>query len=251
MVNEIVETPVTGIAGKRTPREQIEMPKTERKLEVVFLWDVSGSNAEQAGPDSQMTKQELVIQVLPMIVAALEADDAQAAGEQADGSSDKGGLRTFAFNEPQDIEFDAGEDESGDERDLGDLNSANLKDKMAEVPWGGRTYIMPAIKAAEIAFQAEFGDIPLRKRPALEVLVVTDGKLNDPEPFEKWLSQADETCVIAVAVIGFGTGHDHAVEHYKALAAKNKYLTYVALTGVSDPQEVAFDLRLLSGTGSR
>lgn len=251
MVNEIVETPVTGIAGKRTPREQIEMPKTERELEVVFLWDVSGSNAEQAGPDSEMTKQELVVNVLPMIVAALEADDAQAAGEQADGSSDKGGLRTFAFNEPRDIAFDEGEDESDDERDLGDLNSANLKDKMAEVPWGGRTYIMPAIHAAEIAFQAEFGDIPLRKRPALEVLVVTDGKLNDPEPFEKWLSQADETCVIAVAVIGWGDGHDHAVEHYKALAAKNKYLTYVALTGVSDPQEVAFDLRLLSGTGSR
>lgn len=249
MANEIVETPVTGIAGKRTPREDIELPKTERKLEVIFLWDVSGSNAETAGPESTMTKQELVVNTLPMIVAALEADDAQAASEQAGGSDEKGGLRTFAFNEPQDIEFDEGEDESDDERDLGDLNSSNLAEKMTLVPWGGRTYIMPAIKAAEVAFQAEFGDIPLRKRPAMEVLIVTDGKLNDPEPFEKWLSQADETCVIAVAVVGFGSGHDHAVDHYRQLAAKNKYLTYVALTGVSDPQEVAFDLRLLSGTG--
>lgn len=251
MANEIVETPVTGIAGKRTPREEIELPKTERELEVIFLWDVSGSNAEQAGPDSDLTKKDLVVQMLPMIVAALEADDAQAASEQAGGSDELGGLRTFAFNEPQDIEFDEGEDESDDERDLGDINSSNFKRKMAVVPWGGRTYIMPAIKAAETAFQAEFGDVPLRKRPAMEVLVITDGKLNDPEPFEKWLSQADETCVIAVAVIGFGDGHDHAVDHYRQLAAKNKFLTYVALTGVSDPQEVAFDLRLLSGTGTR
>lgn len=249
MVNEIVETPVTGIAGKRTPREEIELPKTERKLEVIFLWDVSGSNGEPAGPDSSTTKQELAVQMLPMIVAALEADDAQAKGEQAGGSDELGGLRTFAFNEPQDIEFDEGEDESDDERDLGDLNSSNFQRKMAEVPWGGRTYIMPAIKAAETAYQAEFGEIPLRKRPAMEVLVLTDGKLNDPEPFEKWLSQADETCVIAVAVIGFGAGHDAAVDHYRKLAAKNKYLTYVALTGVSAPDEVAFDLRLLSGTG--
>jgi hypothetical protein len=29
-----------------------------------------------------------------------------------------------------------------------------------------------------------------------------------------------------------------------------KYLTYVALTGVSDPMEVAYDLRMLSGTAA-
>lgn len=247
---EIIETPITGIHGKRTPREEIEMPKTDREKEVVFVIDVSGSNGEQAGPDSSMTKQELILASLPHMVSALEGDDSQAAAEQADGSDDKGGCRTFYANEPGEIVFEKGEDESDDERDGGDLNMSNIQEKLRQIPWGGRTYMMPAIHAAEHAFQAEFGDVPLRKRPALEILIVTDGKLNDPEQFEKWLAQADETCVIAVAVIGYGHGHDEAVKHYQALAAKNKFLTVVALTGVSRPDEVAQDLRLLSGTAA-
>jgi hypothetical protein len=244
---EIREAPITGMAG-RTPREAIEKPMTERELEVIEIIDVSGSNAEKASPDSPMTKQELIIGAQPHLVAALEGDDSQAAREQAGGSSDKGGVRVFYANEPQPIEFEEGEDESDDERDGGDHNTANVQDKLAQIPWGGRTYLMPAIKAAETAYQAEFGEVPLRKRPAMEVLIVTDGKLSDPQPFEAWLAQADELCVVAVAVIGYGPGHDEAVRHYQALAEKNKFLTTAALTGVSDPKEVALDLRLLSGT---
>jgi hypothetical protein len=244
---EIIEAPVTGMTG-RTPRDMIEKPKTDRELEVIEIIDVSGSNGEPAGPDSPMTKQELIIGAQPHLVGALEGDDSQAAREQSGGSSAKGGVRVFYANEPQPIEFKEGEDESDDERDGGDHNTANVLDKLKEIPWGGRTYLMPAINAAEYAYQAEFGEIPLRKRPAMEVLIVTDGKLNDPDEFEGWLAQADELCVIAVAVIGFGKGHDMAVEHYQALAEKNKFITCVALTGVSDPREVALDLRLLSGT---
>jgi hypothetical protein len=244
---EIVEAPVTGMSG-RTPREEIEKPKTDRELEVIEIIDVSGSNGEKASPDSDMTKQELIIGAQPHLVAALEGDDSQAAREQAGGSSAKGGVRVFYANEPQPIEFADGEDESQDERDGGDHNSANVQEKMTQVPWGGRTYLMPAIRAAETAYQAEFGEVPLRKRPAMEVLIVTDGKLSDPEEFERWLAQADELCVVAVAVIGYGPGHDQAVAHYQALAEKNKFITCAALTGVSDPAEVALDLRLLSGT---
>jgi len=244
---EIREAPITGMAG-RTPREAIEKPMTERELEVILIGDVSGSNAEQAAPDSPMTKQELITAALPHLVAALEGDDAQAAREQAGGSSEKGGVRTFWANEPEPIEFEEGEDESEDVRDAGDLNSANIPEKLAQIPWGGRTYLMPAVRAAEVAYQAEFGEVPLRKRPAMEVLIVTDGKLNDPDEFERWLAQADETCVVAVAVVGYGKGHDAAVSHYQDLARKNKFITCAALTGVSNPAEVALDLRLLSGT---
>lgn len=247
---DIIEAPITGLKG-RTPRDEIEMPKVQgREIEVIEIMDVSGSNDEQAGPDSRMTKKELIIAMQPHLVAALEGDDSQAAAEQADGSSDKGGVRVFYANEPQPIVFEEGEDESDDPRDGKDHNTANVQDRLRQVPWGGRTYLMPAIHAAETAYQAEFGDRPMRNRPALEVLIITDGKLSDPEPFEKWLSQADELCVVAVAVIGYGDGHDEAVRHYRKLAAKNKYLTVVALTGVSDPREVAMDLRLLSGTAA-
>jgi hypothetical protein len=244
---EIIEAPITGMPG-RTPRDMIEKPKTDRELEVIEIIDVSGSNAEPAGPDTPMTKQQLIIGAQPHLVAALEGDDSQAAREQAGGSSDKGGVRVFYANEPHPLQFKEGEDESDDERDGGDHNTANVLDKLTEIPWGGRTYLMPAINAAECAYQAEFGEVPLRKRPAMEVLIITDGKLSDPDEFEAWLAQADELCVIAVAVIGYGRGHDEAVRHYQALAEKNKFITTVALTGVSDPKEVALDLRLLSGT---
>lgn len=52
---EIIEAPVTGMRG-RTPRDEIEMPKTDREKEVGLIVDASGSNAEQAGPDSPMTR---------------------------------------------------------------------------------------------------------------------------------------------------------------------------------------------------
>jgi hypothetical protein len=249
---EIVETPVTGLPG-RTPRDLIEQPKTAgRELEPVLLLDGSGSNGEPASPDSPMTKQELVCQVLPLIIGAFEADDSAALAAAAAGHAEEegGGTRSYMFNDNIPIKFEEGEDESDDPRDLGDLNSANVAEKLRTAPWGGMTYIMPAVKAAERAYQAEFGDRPLRSRPAMELLVVTDGKLNDADEFEKWLAQADETCVVAVAIVGYGDGHDKAVRHYQQMAAANKFITYVALTGVSDPMEVAFDLRLLSGTAA-
>ncbi len=83
------------------------------------------------------------------------------------------------------------------------------------------------------------------------MLVITDGKLDDAAEFEAWLREhAGKHCVVATAVIGHGGGHTRAVGHYQAIAAENPYLTCVALTGVSDPREVAMDLRLLSGTAA-
>lgn len=228
---EIRETPVTGLPG-RTPREEIEHPHTGgREIEPVVIIDVSTSNDEPVEPDVSMTKRELIISVLPQLVAALEGDDSQAAQEESGG-----GLRAFAFSD------------HGRPQDLGDLNTARIADQLNQISWGGETFIMDAVRAAEKAFQEEFGDRPLRNRPAQEMLVITDGKLTDAKQFEEWVQQADETLVVAVAVIGSGLGHDEAVAHYKAIAQKNRFVTVDALTGVSDPTEVAFDLRLLSGT---
>jgi hypothetical protein len=247
-VPELVETPVTGIPGKRTPREDLELPVTGgRETEVTLLLDISGSNNEQASPDSPTTKAAMLTEAIPLIVSHLEALDSQAAREQAGGSADKGGVLTIAFNEPGVIDFKGDEDESDDYRFIGDLNSANVQEKLAGIQWEGRTFIMPSVRASEHAFQAEFGDRPLRNRPANLMLVLTDGKISDEADFETWLAQADETEVIAVAVTGFGPGHDEAVEHYQRLAQGNRYITVDALTGVSDPAEVAFDLMMLAG----
>ncbi len=243
-VREIVETPVTGMKG-RTPRQQIveEKPGNNgREKEPVFLIDVSGSNQEAASPDSDMTKQDLLLVAIPLATGKLAGDDSQAAREKG---TKKGGVRSYAFSEPQEFEdFDAVEAEFGDDRDLGDVSEANVQDTLQEAVWGGRTYIMPAVRAAEKAFQAEFGNIPLRKRPTMEVVIWTDAQaLWD---YYYALAQADEFCVVGVAVVGYGHGHDTAVASYQRLAVKNKYISVVALTGVSDPAEIALDVQLMA-----
>jgi hypothetical protein len=255
---EILEMPVTGTPGKRTPRSEFEMPRTGKDKEVYLIWDGSGSNAEGIGGGSSMTKTEWSINVIPPIVATLENDDAQAASEQAGGSSEKGGARAFVFAWEQPIVFEPGEDESDDIRDFGDLNSANVVEKLATlrdiVAERGMTFVMPALLAAETAYKAEFATpggehyMPQRQRPAAIYLIGTDGKLSDPKEFDSWLKAADEDNIVAVAVYGEGREHDAAVAHWQELVKGNPFATVVALTGVSDPREAAMDLRLLSGT---
>lgn len=254
---QILEAPVTGSAG-RTQRVDFERPQTDKELEVVWLTDASGSNQEQVSHDSSLLKVDFVINMAPGFIAALENDDAQAKEEQSGGSSELGGLRTFAFSRDEEFEFEDGEDESEDERDLGDINTANRVEKLdiyrTLVMEGQQTYVMPAIRAAEAAFKAEFANPksphfkPLRNRPAQEILITTDGVLNDDEEFEDWLRTLSEDAVACCAVYGEGREHDRAVNSWMKLATKSSYLSVVALTGVSNPEEAALDLRLLSGT---
>jgi hypothetical protein len=250
----IVETEVTGIAGKRTPRESLERPLTRLKKEPALVVDVSGSNLEQAAPDSSTTKVELLTQAIPLIAGVVEGDDAEAQAEQAGGSSDKGGLRTIAANEPREIHFDKGEDESTDERDLGDINTANAPQKMQRivqlVNQQGRTFLMPAIRAIKRAFDTEF---PGDTQRCLELLIINDGKVSDEAELEEWVAKnAGPRCVIVVAIIGYDDvpsahGHDAAVTGWQKIAAGNKFVTVDALTGVSDPREVAYDLQFMGG----
>lgn len=248
-VQEILEQPTTGIEGKRTNREDFELPNTDLKLEPGLILDASGSNAEGADPSETVTKVELVCNALPHIVSALEGSDAEAAREQAGGSSAKGGVRAFMFSYDLPIRFAPGEDESDDERDLHDLNSANIKEKVAAyralVAQRQMTYVTPALVAVHTAFLNEFGDDHSR---AQIIMGIGDGKFNDPRAFDEFLMSASERLCIAFAAIGYGTAHDEFVEHLETIRKKNSYFTYAALTGVSDPTELALDLRLLSGT---
>lgn len=259
---DIREMPTTGEQG-RTPRNEIEGPATDRELEVVWITDVSGSNQEFADSEGTIRKVDLVCDAAPVFIAAIESDDAQAAEEQSGGSDELGGARTLAFSEESEFTgWDEEEAEFKDPRDLGDINSSNRERKVAEirrlVARGYSTHIMPAIRAAEKCYQAEFGNTnsphykPLRSRPAIEMLITTDGELSDRAEFEAWLqASADETCVVAVAVYGVGPDHDRAVASWKKIAEKSKYIQVISLTGVSNAEEMALDLRLMSGTAPR
>jgi hypothetical protein len=251
----IQETAVTGIEGKRTPRTEIEAPVTNRKREPIWIGDASGSNLEEAGPESPTTKVELITATMPLIVAQLAEDDTAYTASVTAGQAEEqgGGVLSWLFSEPGEITFAPGDDEPEDDpRFLGDVNPANVAEKLRQfrnmVEQRGRTYVMPVIRAAETAYLREFPDDSSR---AMEVLITTDGLLSDPDDFETWLEGANEGRVCAVCVYGYGQGHDAAVAHYRKLAQGNPYLTFAALTGVTDPMEVAFDLRLLAGTAAK
>lgn len=249
-VREIVETPVTGLPG-RTPRAQIVEEKPDnkgREKEPVFIIDFSRSNLESADPEGTMTKKDLLQLAIPLAAGKLADDDSQAKNEVG---TDKGGVRSYGFNEPGEFTgWNAAEAEFDDPRDLGDIHEGNAQEKLGdEDAWDGRTYPMPAIRAAEKAFQAEFGNRPMRNRPTMMAVYWGDGKISTPEEeneFEAWVSQADEFCVVGIVLVGYGPGHDAAVKAFKKIADKNPYVSVVALTGVSDPTEAAFDVQLMA-----
>lgn len=242
----IIETPVTGQPG-RTPRSEIEKPfaKPGLKKEPIQIIDVSGSNAEPASPDSPMTKQELLIVAIPLCTTAFAKEDTQAAAE---AGTNKGGVRSYAADyeeaftgwDPKEAEFD-------DSRDLGDLHEGNAREKLTRAFRGGTTYLMPAFHAAEKAFAKEF--------PAggcvMEIILWTDGKADDAAKVEKWIEDmAGPKCVVCVAIVGYDEPgdkrHEHAVAHYRKLAQDSPYVSFVALTGVSDPGEAALDVQLMA-----
>lgn len=248
-VQAIVETPVSGLKG-RTPRAQIIEEKPDnngREKEPVFIIDFSGSNMETADPQGTMTKAELLRTAVPLAAGKLAGDDSQAAHEKG---TNKGGVRSYGFNEPGEFQgFDEEEAEFDDPRDLGDIHEGNAQELLSGDVFEGRTFPMPAIRAAEKAFQAEFGSRPMRNRPTMEVVYWGDGKITTPQEeqeFENWVSQADEFCVVAIVLIGYGDGHDAAVKAFQKIAAKNKFVSVVALTGVGDPLEAALDVQLMA-----
>ncbi len=249
----IIEKPVTGLPG-RTPRSEIEKPLTAPGVpkEVIQIIDVSGSNNEPAGPDSPMTKKELLITAVPLIVGKLAGDDAEAAREAASGITTakgaKGGVRTFAADEPDKFEgWDPEEAEFDDPRDLGDMSEADSIDKLSAAFRGGRTYLMPAINAAMQAYHQEFP----RGDRAIEMLIITDGQASDEAKVEKWVEDmAGPKCAIGVVIVGYDQPGDdrHAktVRSYQRLSADNPHIALVVLTGVSDPNEVVLDVQLMA-----
>lgn len=229
--------------ASRTPRSEIgPAVSANRKKEPILLLDLSTSMDWEAAPGepewngSTGGRRGIVIEALAGLVAALEDEDSEAAGEQAGGSDERGGLLCHGFGNAH-IE-------------IGDLNSANLQRRLNQIPWGGRTYIMPAWKAALADYDEEFGDRDPDEQPVLLTLVLTDGEADDWEQFSSVLEKATAKRVFVVAVVGYGDRHDATLRAYQDAARRNtaqdkfgkQHVRVVSFDSVTDPQEIATDL---------
>ena len=239
----VSEAPAATGGPNRTPRDQIRpVVSANRKKEPVLLLDLSTSMnwgaADEYGPEwpDAGSRRAIVIEALHGLVRVLEREDSEAAAEQAGGSDELGGLMTHGF---------------GNRRvEIGDLNSSNLQRRLNEIQWGGKTYIMPAWKAALADYDEEFGDRDPDEQPVLLTLVVTDGEADDWMDFEPVLEKATAKRVFVVAIVGSGPKHDATLQAYQEGARKNQaqdkfgksHVKVVSFDSVTDPDEIAADL---------
>lgn len=208
----------------------------------MLLLDLSTSMDWEAAPgqpewDGQSGgRRGIVIDALRGLVRALEDEDSEAAAEQASGSDELGGLMTHGF--------------ASGHVEIGDLNSSNLQRRLNSIQWGGRTYIMPAWRAALADYDEEFGDREPDEQPVMLTVVVTDGEADDWEQFEQVLLKASYKRVFVVAVVGYGRKHDATVRAYSTVAKRNQAadkrgrenVRVVSFDSVTDPYEIATDL---------
>jgi hypothetical protein len=242
-------TPRTETGGpNRTPRSEITPAvSANRAKEPVLLLDLSTSMDwgadDENGPEypDAKSRRAIVIAALPLLVKQLAAEDTEAAGEQAEGSDELGGLLTFGFaNQPTEI---------------GDLNESNLDRRLNAIQWGGGTNIMPAWKLALADYDEEFGDKDPADQPTHLVLVLTDGEATDFREFEPVIQSASVKRAIVVAIVGHGEKAMATYQEYKAAADKQKaadkfgksHVSVVLFDGVTDPTEIGEDLATLAG----
>jgi hypothetical protein len=254
---QIVRTEAETGGPNRTRREEIVPLNTgTREVEPECYLDCSESEGWEWDSNPKVCTWDVQEEAARQFIAPFEALDSQAAGEQEDGSDEKGGVYFYPFsNRFQPI---------GDGDDDGDLNSSNWARKMTAFkkayfrngkPQGG-TEIMAAIKAGDAHFTDEFEDRPRAQRPVRARVVWTDGALSDARAFQSYLAQAtpgaggygvhgewDE--VWAVAIIGEeGGGGQAAYRQYAALAGDHPWVHPYYFEGVANPAEVSEDMAL-------
>ena len=199
------------------------VPKGVEK-EPVALIDTSGSMSWPAAEGSTIERREIVGEAMGMLVAKLGAEDSQAEAEAAAGE-DAGGLMTVLF--------------ATEATELGDLNEANWKEKWASIRWGGGTHVMPGWGLVVDDYMEEFGDTPKQDRPALLVLVITDGEADDMAAFEAECAKTAGGTYICVAIVGYGADHDATLAAYQKLAETNKHIRVVTFGSETDPTVLA------------
>lgn len=220
-------------------------PFTHGKTEPMLLIDLSGSMVEGATAGSDRPRKiDVVLEVLPTIVEALEDEDSEAADKEAAGEAEEegGGVYTIGFSDiphsPEDL------------LDFGDLNTENIETKKREIlaAVGGGTHIVPGWNALAGHYDEEFGDRPIQEQPRLAALVITDGAASDSEAFGNLLAKQGNKTYVGVAIIGHGKAHDATVKQYTQVAREHgDHIRVLTFDSVTNPLIIARSLLSLIG----
>jgi len=244
--------PVTG-GPSRTPRDRIEPVFAETdQVEPDALIDGSssegwdGSSSPEPGAPATWSVQ---MEAFRQFTAAAEGMDSQAAGEQAGGSDEKGGIYSAFFNHHL-VKIGRGDDD-------GDLNSTNMERKVAAIrvrdengqevplPYGG-TRIMGAVRYLDQHYLSEFGDRPVTERPKRARTVWTDGAIADYEEFGRRLAEDHRSEWPQeewfVAVFGYGEDHDKTLALYNQVAEQHPNVRVYSFDSVTSSAEIAEDM---------
>jgi hypothetical protein len=187
----------------------------------MLLLDTTGSMNYATSATDQTPRKDTVREAIGLIVDALAAEDSQAAHEEGGG-----GLRTVTFAD-------------GQAHDLEDLNPSNLAQKWAGIRWAGGTRIMPGWNTLIDVYQDEFGQEPPDQRPLLMALVITDGEADDTDRFAQAISAASGGVYVVVALLGYGTEHDRALNAYRSIENTNAHVKVLTFGGETNPQVIA------------
>ncbi len=182
--------------------------------------DVTGSMGNGTSATDPTPRRDTIREAIGLIVDVL-AEDSQAEHEE-----DEGGLRTVIFA-------------NGEAQDIGDLNPGNLRQKWAQIPWGGGTRIMPGWNTLLRTYQGEFGDVAPAERPLLLAMVVTDGEADDTAQFAQALAQSAGSTYVVLAIMGHGRDHDAALRVYHAIEQANAHVRVLTFASETDPQIIA------------
>jgi hypothetical protein len=70
-------------------------------------------------------------------------------------------------------------------------------------------------------------------------LVITDGEADDTDRFAQAISAASGGVYIVVALLGYGSEHDRALNAYNAIANTNAHVNVLTFGGETNPQVIA------------
>lgn len=199
------------------------MINIEPETETMVMLDTTTSMNYLSAPGGPLRK-DLLHEAFSIIVDRLAAADSQAKNE-----GDGGGLRCITFADDK-------------AHDIGDLNPQNLRTKWAGIRWSGGTYIMPGLREVMKTYNKEFGQRQKDDRPTLALLVITDGEAEDTDEFARALEGAKDQLHITLAIVGYGSEHDKALEAYERVAQSNSHVKVVSFNNETDPESIASGL---------